>query len=182
VTSTGSYPGRVTVRAALEGHQYDLQTLAELFPEGEPRVARDNKDGRYYLESSELDPHFRDGGRMLDLAKEILDELVAVARLQPEEFHDVSLAGQFDRPTADGERETSGHLSDSWAWRDRATVVRVEASEARAHVHAVASATHPDEAITEPAAPRGLRYLRLARSHPEVKELLRLLGTSDMSW
>ena len=83
----------------LEGHEFDLQTLAELFPDGDPYVLKDDEAGWHYLESAELDPHFTDPGRMLELAERVLGRLIAVARLQPVEFGDVSLNGQFDRST-----------------------------------------------------------------------------------
>lgn len=170
------------MRAGLEGHEFDLLTLAELFPDGDPRVVKDDKDGRYYLESAKLDPHFTDVGRMEEVAEEILGQLIGIARLQPSEFHDVSLTGQFDRPKVDGGRDASGHVRESWVWRERAMVASVEPMAARGRLTAAAEATHPDGAIVEPAEPRGHRYLRLVRAHPEVAELIRLLGTSDMSW
>ncbi|MCA1676882.1 MAG: hypothetical protein LC799_33480, partial [Actinobacteria bacterium] len=42
-----AYPLRMTVvRALLDGHQFDLQALAELFPDEDPRVVADpDEDG-----------------------------------------------------------------------------------------------------------------------------------------
>jgi hypothetical protein len=40
----------VTWKAWLEGHAFDLETLAELFAEGDPLVAKDPQ-AEYYLES-----------------------------------------------------------------------------------------------------------------------------------
>jgi hypothetical protein len=40
-------------KAWLEGHDFDLETLGELFPKGEPLVGQDPSGG-YYLESSAL--------------------------------------------------------------------------------------------------------------------------------
>lgn len=40
-------------KAWLEGHEFDLETLRELFRAGDPLVAQDPLDG-YYLESSVL--------------------------------------------------------------------------------------------------------------------------------
>jgi SAM-dependent methyltransferase len=68
---------------------------------------------------------------MLELAKEILGRLVAVACLQDAGFHDVSLTGQFNRPKAEGRLEASVHPSESWVWRERATVVSAEPIVAR---------------------------------------------------
>jgi hypothetical protein len=85
----------VTVRAGLDGHEFDLRTLVDLFPECDPRVVTDEDDGRYYLESSQLDSHFNDGGRMLGVAERVLGRLAAVARLQPAEFREVALTGHF---------------------------------------------------------------------------------------
>jgi hypothetical protein len=171
----------VTVRASLEGHEFDLQMLAELFPEGDPRVVKDS-EGVYHLESSDLEKYFGDGGRILDAAEQILGPLLAAARLEHADFQDVSLASRFDRPKADGTTERSSHVTDSATARERVTVVRLAPIVARSHAYAVAVVTYPDGATVEPAKPRGLRYLSLMRAHPEVAELLQLLSTSDMSW
>jgi hypothetical protein len=182
----------VAVRAVLDGYESDLRTLVDLFPEGDPRVVNDEDDGQYYLESSELDAHFTDGGRMLEVAERTLVRLFAIARLQPAEFRDVSLTGRFDRPNTRAGADTSAHSNDTWGWREQATVVRAgtaearaqvrATAEARAQVRATAAATHTGGTSVELAQARGLRYLRLAQAHPEVDELLQLLGTSDLSW
>jgi len=59
---------RMSWRAWPEGHPHDLETLGELFREGDPLVARD-PSGRYYLESSALQDS---NGRLDDDAAEAL--------------------------------------------------------------------------------------------------------------
>ena len=45
----------VTIKAWLEGHQFDLQDLAELLAEGDVRIVHDDAEDAYYLAASEID-------------------------------------------------------------------------------------------------------------------------------
>ena len=64
-------------KAWLEGHEFDLETLRELFRTGDPLVAQDPSDG-YYLESSAL----QDSDGQLDhsAAEPLVKRINGVAR------------------------------------------------------------------------------------------------------
>jgi hypothetical protein len=81
----------------LEGHEFDLQTLAELFPEGDPRVVKDDEDGRYHLESSALAQYAEDHNRMAETARELLAELLGPARFHRADLGEVKVIGRRRR-------------------------------------------------------------------------------------
>jgi hypothetical protein len=83
----------MTVRALLDGHQFDLHALAELFPDGDLRVCvHPEEAGRYCLEASELEPLFADPSEMHETATAILVRLTGAARLED----DSCLVGRYD--------------------------------------------------------------------------------------
>lgn len=45
----------MTVRALLKGDEFDLQTLVDMFPEGDPCAVKAHEDW-FHLEATELDP------------------------------------------------------------------------------------------------------------------------------
>lgn len=87
-------------KAWLEGHEFDLETLRELFRTGDPLVAQDPSDG-YYLESSAL----QDSNGQLDhsAAEPLVKRINGVARASDQGFRPVHLRGRY-RARRDDER------------------------------------------------------------------------------
>lgn len=167
----------MTVRALLKGHEFDLQTLVDMFPEGDPCVVKDHED-RFHLEATELDPHMRDAGRLIEISERVLTDLVGAARLRHGDFQQVSITGSFEK----WEGSTKFlHGTDGGVLRDKTVVARPEPATIRAGAHVVAATTHPDGQIALPE-PAGARYLRLAEYHSAAAELIALLGKSDADW
>jgi len=67
----------VSVKAWLEGHEYDLQDLAVLLPTGETRVVKDG--GGYYLTSTEIDDRAA-GAQSYEVAPQMLERVNGIAR------------------------------------------------------------------------------------------------------
>jgi hypothetical protein len=136
----------VTVRALLNGHEFNLRTLVDMYPAGAPCVVRDD-GGRYHLEASELDPHMADAGRLVEIAERVLGDLVGTARLTHSDFQPVNVAGSFE--SFDGPNK-SIHATDSAVGRERAVVARPEPAMIRAGARVTAAATHPEGEVPAP--------------------------------
>jgi hypothetical protein len=160
----------------LEGHEFDLQTLAELFPEGDPRVVKDDEDGRYHLESSALAQYAEDHNRMAETARELLAELLGPARFHRADLGEVKVIGRFDGLGADG-TTTAIVLGDGAKMREKA-VASVVTAELRLHGHAERGAVTGSVTSVRPAE----RYRALAATHPSVAELVKLYAVQDPSW
>lgn len=171
----------MTVRALLDGHQVDLQEIAELFPDGDPRVAaRPDEDGQYYLESAALDPVFADAEKMHDAAAALLIRLNGAARLQSDNFRPVRLAGRYDRPSASGGTESTIQITDTAHARDRVVVVAVEGIESGERV-GTPTVSVDGKRVDQQGG--GARYLTLAATHSDVAELLALAGNAEqLDW
>jgi hypothetical protein len=129
------------VRALLDGHQFDLHALAELFPDGDLRVCvHPEEAGRYCLEASELEPLFADPSEMHETATAILVRLTGAARLED----DSCLVGRYDRYTLTGDTATDTAIivTDRGEVRDQVVVVAAVTAEARASAHVCRS---PDQ-------------------------------------
>ncbi|MFC1406125.1 MULTISPECIES: hypothetical protein [Streptacidiphilus] len=154
----------MAVKARLEGHVYDLDSLVELFREGEPLVAVD--DDGYYLESSHFDGLTEGGQKLFDQAANVLRRVMGVARILDSSFRPVSISGHFVVDDAEGVR----HLivvGDTVEVRSNAIVGVVE-------VGGVVSPTPPPE-------PLGPPYVQLSDSHPDVEEVLSILGKPSVA-
>lgn len=167
----------MTVRALLHGHEFDLQTLVEMFPEGDPCIVEDDED-RFHLETAKLDPHMQDAGQLVEIAERVLADLLGAARLRHSDFRRVRIAGSFERWDSSTKLL---HLTDGGELREKAVVARAETAMIRVSARSAAAATQPDEPVAAPE-PSGARYLGLAGAHPAVAELIGLLGKSDMGW
>jgi hypothetical protein len=145
----------VLVKARLKGHEFDLLTLAELFHEGDPAVAAD--DEGYYMSFTVPDELFGDGGGLHDAASVLLRRMNGVARTLSSDIRPVGLTGRFSDETG---RQHQVVLTDSAEVRARANPVRVSVGWAQPPA---------------PPAP-GPGYVQLAQAHPDVAEVLDLLG------
>ena len=146
------------IKARLKGHEFDLLTLAELFRAGDPAVAAD--DEGYYLRFIVADELFGDGGGLHDGALVLLRRVNGVAQALSSDVRPVSLTGRFSDETG---RQHQVVLADSAEVRARANPVTVSAD---------------GKQPPPPPAP-GPGYVQLAQIHPDVAEVLDLLGNAD---
>lgn len=82
-------------KAWLEGHEFDLETLRELFRAGDPLIAQDPSDG-YYLESSALQGS--NGQLSHSAAKPLVKRINGVARAAAQGFRPMHLRGRYTAP------------------------------------------------------------------------------------
>jgi hypothetical protein len=149
-------------KAWLEGHEFDLETLRELFRAGDPLVAQDRSDG-YYLESSAL----QDTNGQLDhsAAEPLVKRINGVARAADQDFRPVHLRGRYTAP--------DGTMS---------VVVLAGTAEARSRAWAAAVVVSGGVPVPEPP-PKGPRYVKLAEQDADVADVLRVLGQPDpLDW
>jgi len=148
----------VLIMARLKGHEFDLLTLAELFREGDPAVATDNEG--YYLRFTAPDELFGDGGGLHDAASKLLRRVNGVARTLSGDVRPVGLTGRFSD-------ETGRHHQ----------VVLADSAEVRARANPVTVSVSGDQPPPPPAP--GPDYVQLAQTHPDVAEVLDILGNAD---
>lgn len=142
-------------KARLKGDSFDLDTLTDLFSEGDPTIAADEEG--YFLQSSTLDG-LTEATAVKERADELLDNVNGVARVLDPSYRNVELDGKFD--------------SDS----GRSVVIEIGTATARARVGAVVVQT--GETNTSHPAPRGPRYVALAAVDADVAEALGYLAAS----
>ncbi len=145
-------------KAWLEGHEFDLETLRELFRAGDLLVAQDRSDG-YYLESSAL----QDSNGQLDhsAAEPLVKRINGVARAADQGFRPVNLRGRYTAP--------DGTMS---------VVVLAETAEGRSKFGAAAVVVSGGVPVPEPP-PKGPRYVKLAEQDADVADVLRVLGQPE---
>lgn len=146
----------MVVKARLEGHSFDLDTLAELFNDGEPMVGTD--DDGHYIKSLSFDGLFQDGGLLRDAAEAILRRANSVARALGDGYRPVRLTGRF---TDDGGTHHQ--------------VVVLDTVEVREKVHAMTFFIDGEPQQPPPSPAPG--YFKAADTHPDVGAVLDLLGT-----
>lgn len=149
-------------KAWLEGHDFDLETLGELFPKGEPLVGQDPSGG-YYLESSAL----QDSNSQIDTnaAQALVKRINGAARAIDQGFQPVSLTGRYTTP--DG---------------TTSVVIGAATLVGRSKMKAVATVLKNGTPVPEPP-PKGPRYMKLAEQEPDVADALRVLGQPEpLDW
>jgi len=146
------------LKARLKGHEFDLLTLAELFRDGAPAVAAD--DDGYCLRFSVPDELFGDGGGLHDAASVLLRRVNGVARTLSSDARPVGLTERFS--------DESGRHHQ---------VVVADSAEVRARANPVRVSVGGEQPAALPAPGPG--YVQLAQTHPEVAEVLDLLGNTD---
>lgn len=155
----------MTWKAYLQGHDFDLRTLARLFREaGDAVVARDD-DGAF-LTSPALDCH----SDVTDVHREavgILRKLNGVARMLDGSFRPVELVGRYDE---------GGNVSH---------IVVADTVVVRSHVEAAGVVVSGSVTSVPPAVPPALgpKFYALANSNPNVAEALSLIAApGDLGW
>jgi hypothetical protein len=145
----------VTMKARLDGHEFDLRNLADWLPSGNIRVAKD--DVGYYLSAAVID-NPPEGKTFYEAAQDLLPIVNGIGSLKSAKFRPVKLDGRYQ----DGEK--------------RHTVVGVGTIEVRSRVHAVGIVTGPDGKVKPQPPPPGIAYAGLT-ARPEVAEALTILAT-----
>jgi hypothetical protein len=148
-------------KAWLEGHEFDLETLRELFRAGDPLVAQDPADG-YYLESSAL----QDSSGHLDhsAAEPLVKRINGAARAADHGFRPVHLRGRYTAP-------------------DRTMSVVAIGGTAEARSKAWAAVVMSDGVPVPEPPPKGPRYVKLAGQDEDVADVLRVLGQpGSLDW
>jgi hypothetical protein len=154
----------VLVKAWLQGHQFDLEDLAELLAEGDVRVVHDDAEDAYYLTSPEID-NPTDGTTFYDVAQRLLPRINGIGRVNKADFRPVQLTGRYGTPT--GQHIVAAALS----------------SELRLRAHAVGVVTGPHGQPTpNPPSPWPDRFA-LAGTNSDVGEVLDIMGqTEPLGW
>jgi hypothetical protein len=148
------------MKARLDGHEFDLQDLADWLPSGNIRVAKDNVG--YYLSAAVID-NPPEGKTFYEAAQDLLPIVNGIGSLKSAKFRPVKLDGRYQ----DGEK--------------RHTVVGVGTIEVRSRVHAVGIVTGPDGKVMPQPPPPGIAYAGLT-ARPEVAKALTILATPAGGW
>lgn len=146
----------------LSGHGFDLDTLAEQFAVGDPRVVKDHD--RYLLESTVFTDLAPDHGEMLSRAKTTLAQMNGAALLTASSHRPVTASGQIVGPD---KREHAVVVVDSIAVRSKVSAALV---------------TTGDQQPLPPPPPPGQVTLATAAGNADAEAALRLLGTPPLDW
>lgn len=144
----------MTVKAWLSGHEFDLEMLADLLPDGALRVVKEG--GVYCLVSDELD-NPPSGVPYYEVAPALLQRINGMGRVTSSDFRPVHLSGRY----------TDGAKTHQ--------VVSVGTAEERSKAYPPAVRVDGQQP-TKPIAPRGPVYASLSATHPDVAEVLDILG------
>jgi hypothetical protein len=144
------------VKARLDGHQFDLQALTELFREGDPTVAKDADN--FYLTSEELDGLWSDPTELLSTAQSLLLRVNGTARI---------LHGGSYRPV-----ELRGHFTDEMGKTQ--VFLQPHSAEIRMSAGTVVLSTNGEQPATP--RPQGPQYLSKIADNRAVAEVLEILG------
>lgn len=148
-------------KAWLEGHPFDLESLAETFRDGEPTVAEDPSEG-FYVQSATLEGS--DGTPDHVAAQALVKRINGIGRAVDQDFRPVRLVGRYTTP--------DGKISH---------VVSADTAEARFRARASAVVVGGNPAPLPP--PKGPRYARLAEQDTDVAHVLRILGQPEpLDW
>jgi hypothetical protein len=143
----------VIVKAWLDGHHIDLETLADLLPAGDTRVVRDG-DG-YYLTAAEIDGRPA-GVPFYEVAPVVLQRVNGLARVMSAGYRPVRLSGRYQ----EGER--------------RHQVVHAGCAEIRLQAMPVTILINGQPVAS--AQPPGPAYSATASSDSDIAEALSIMG------
>ena len=160
----------MTTKAWLEGHQFDLEDLAQLFATGDVRVVRDADADAYYLSATEID-NPPEGMTYYGVARRLLSHINGISRISKPDFRPVQLTDVYDTPTA------------------QRVVTAPVTGEIRLRMHAAVAVfggdgqPKPDvgaDGQSKPAQPSPCPdRLALAATNPIVAEALDLMGSVE---
>ena len=143
----------VIVKAWLEGHHIDLETLADVIPAGDTRVVRD--DDGYYLTAAEIDDRPA-GVPFYEVAPVVLQRVNGLARVMNTGYRPVRLSGRYQ----EGER--------------RHQVVHAGCAEVRVQAMPVTILINGEPAASAP--PPGPAYAATASTDSDLAEALAIMG------
>lgn len=146
--------------AVLRGDNFDLQTLAEMFRDGDPLVTVED-DATFVLHSTAFDG-MESAQEVQPAAAALLTQLNGAARASDASHRPVELAGHFRR----GEAVHAVVLADTITVRSRVGAVVVRA----------------DGDPQPPPPPRARTWAALASTDPAVSDALRLLGSVELDY
>ncbi|MBM7784901.1 hypothetical protein [Tenggerimyces flavus] len=149
----------VTVKVWLDGHEFDLQDLADLLPSGDTRVVKEGT--AFYLTSTQIDNRSADV-QFYEIAQQLLPTINGLGRANHAGFRPVSLSGRYD----DGDQSH--------------TVVGAATIEARARMHAAGVVTDSAGVPRPDPPPPGPARASLAATNPHAREVLAILGQPQM--
>jgi hypothetical protein len=132
--------------ARLDGHEFDLEDLADWLPSGNIRVAKD--DVGYCLSAAVID-NPPEGKTFYEAAQDLLPIVNGIGSLKSAKFRPVKLDGRYQ----DGKK--------------RHTVIGAGTIEVRSRAHAVGTVTGPDGKVKEER-----NRLHLIREAPSALTLL----------
>jgi hypothetical protein len=147
----------VTIKAWLEGHEFDLENLAELLAAGDVRVVRDDAENAYYLTAPEIG-NPPDVNRFDIPAERLIVRVNGLGRARSADFRPVKLSGKYTTPDGKNIHFAAANL------------------EVRARITASAVVVGPDgQPQPQPPSAWSAR-LALAATCPDVAEALDIMG------
>lgn len=152
------YAASMTMKAWLEGHEFDLEDLARLLPTGDVRVIKEGNG--FYLTAAELD-NPTPGRAFHEVAEELLVRVNGVGRLMRGSFAPVALSGRY---------EQEGNVS---------AVVHAATVRARANISATVTVYDSEGNLKPQPPPATTAYIALASQNPDVAEALEIMGRSE---
>ena len=163
-TLVPAYANDVTWKAVIEGERFDLETLAELFNEGDPLVALEAA-GEYSLESMTLQDS--SGEIDLDAVSALLKRVNGIARTLDHGYQPVRTTGRHIGP--DGKVNV---------------VIMGAVGRGRMKVRGTVTVTVDGKPVVEaPTTPKSLRYMKLAGQDSNVADAIRVMGQPDqLDW
>jgi hypothetical protein len=155
----------VRIRVELTGERFDLDRLASCCPlTGDEGVWSEND--HHYLAYPSLDELADAPGVLMDQAASTLTTMNGITRAQHENYHPVTLGGQF---------------ADLHSGAQHA-VVKVAAVRARTAVVTARVVVTGTEPAPSPV-PQGICMARLATTHPQLREVLNMMGAPEaLGW
>jgi hypothetical protein len=163
----------VAVKARLEGHSLDLDTLARLFRQGDPHVGVDDKD--YFLTSARLDGLIDDGSKLYEVASSLLLTVNGAARVLDSGFRPVRLTLTFSDDT--GASPDIVLVPPGSAELNMRIVAGVVANGVQV-LDAEGEASAEQQQAPPPPGPE---YVELAKNNRDVGEALKILGKENPS-
>lgn len=155
----GTLRGMTAVKAWLDGHQFELNSLARLLPSGDTQVVPDGAGG-YYLTAAEIDNR-PTGTPLYEAAPAVLRLVNGLARvLLHAGFRPVALSGRYQ----DGDR---GHL-----------VVAPKTVECRARVMPV-TVLVDGESVGQAPTSIGPAHALVASANGNVRDVLEIMGAAE---
>lgn len=150
----------MAVKAWLEGHQFDLQDVAEMLSDGNVRVLHDAEEDAYYLTAPEID-NPPQPGRFDISAMQLLRTINGLGRARSSDFQPVKLAHKY-----------TDH---------NGTHIHVAAAEARINIRGRAAgvATGPDGQPLPSPPSRWPQRLALVETNQHVARVLKILGRDE---